>query len=692
MSDEARTYQSPGYTLPTLGSGGGDPGDPDPGGGGPGEDSYITFLESAFGVVRAFGNTQSGTVVANAGSGDDGAIVGSPYNLKQPSLLTGDIAQSIMIRTGASITFPAGIMPGQPLAIGMIYQRLSLGDTWQNLWSCDGEPSAAWGMVFSHKNDGGFRLTVRDAEAANVAIDTDPALAAINGDIIATLVICDGSGCRVYIGDNTVRASNAIVLGGAPPRALEIGRWRESYAPSRLNALVQFIGVRSGSALSSGDITTFMGGAKTRVRWINGVAAGSLEAGSTSAPIRVTDSAAFKGDRSALTMSVSEQPASGIISFDGNNDAVIAVGNVPGAQQGLISFEDANGAASQPAALSWTVIDPAPPPSSGSYELWEAPFLKTSAWNIPIGLGATLEGPTATKTANFLQMNTIRMGFFEFGPGTYPFGGCWFELAEAGDETATVYHDGVGTGIGMPQANIKMPDVRFLDNTSGDRNIIVIDPDGDTVRKFYHFRWTGSRYEAELCRVHSLSGLGHGTTPGDRVGSSASGVALIGGYLKPSIVETPGREWPNMIHITVPRNALPNSTGALSILNTSTRLPATTIDSHPARNDGENDYGEVYTVETSLNLDSFGFDDIQMRFAQCVRRRGLMIVDGGGTVNGGFRAFNGISVSAAEKINAAASALHPYLRRITNGTWFNGQTTRGGGQPRDGAVNYGLAA
>lgn len=689
------TWSDPAYTRP----GAGDPPDlpPDPPSDG-GTGTWPTLFASLFGVLRAFHNDQSGTVVANAGSAGDGALSGSSYNLRQPSLLTDDTAQSMMIRTGSNVVYPGPIIPAPPLAIFAAYQRLEAGDSWQNIWSYDEQISGvnqAWGALLNDKGDGGLRLTIRDGAAVSVHTDTAAGLVE-RGDIVATLVTITGAGVMLYVDSGTPAATNALVVGGATATDFTIGQWRSTYAPSRLNALIGPVGIRSGT-LTGQNITDLMAAFKARVRWANEIDAGTFAAGEVKT-VRVTDTAAFKGARTALTMSVVQQPNGASVAFDGNNDAVITAGSVAGDIEGLYSFSDANGSAMQPARIHGVIDTPTNPPPSGPYETLEVPFNTGSAWNIPIGSGAELESATDPATADFLKMTAFGMAgdVLGIGTGTYPVGGPFLAEASAGDTTYQVAVRPGENGINLP-FSLKIPEsckqlVTTPSFPSGDRVVLVLNPNGDTVDSFYHFIWNAvsNRFEAGLRRQFSLSGLGHGTSPGDRVGVSASGQTTLAGNIIARILSTPGLEWPQVLMLILPRNAL-NSSGCTSLLSKQTVLPATTIDAYAeTANLGAIPYGGVFTVSRAVTLGSLGLSEMGLRLGKCLWNRGMMAVDGGGCALANFRATPGVTQAQRAELLAQMKVLIPHMRMIKGaaGAWFPGQVSRGGGTPL--AANYGI--
>lgn len=325
--------------------------------------------------------------------------------------------------------------------------------------------------------------------------------------------------------------------------------------------------------------------------------------------------------------------------------------------------------------------------------IFTVPFSRKSAFNIPIGTGATLAGTGDAQTAEWLKMKDLRMaGDVGFGVGTYPFAGAYTIEAASSNNSYVVANNGQGAGIGVPSPSIKIPEiVKTLTTPNHDRVVCILDPDGLRVWEFYHFRWTGSNFEARLGRPHRVDELGHGTAPGQRIGTSASGFSLMGGHIAPWMLAE-GVEWPQLLTCTLPRNqgGESNPNNCFRMLSTTTQLPATTIDGGASFNTGQMFYGTVMTTLRSINLDGFGFNEMQRRMAQCVFDRGIMVVDGGGCQAGNFRCRQGVTPEQRTQIIAVMAALQPHMRRITNATWFDGQTARGGGTPL--AANYAFDA
>ena len=401
-------------------------------------------------------------------------------------------------------------------------------------------------------------------------------------------------------------------------------------------------------------------------------------------------------DTDAPTVVVTQQPANGTVTPGGDAPGLlVATLSQEGPDEARYTVEDTRGFVSAPAILRLTGVsqEPDPDPDPAESNIFRIPFTSASAWNIPIGTGATLAGTGDAQTAEWLKMNDLRLaGDVGFGVGTYPIGGAYTIEASASDNTYVVADNGEGASIGVPSPPIKIPEiVKTLTTPNHDRVVCILDPDGLRVWEFYHFMYNGSNFQARLGRPHRADELGHGTQPGDRVGTSAAGVSLMPGHIAPWLL-APGVEWPQVLQCTVPRNqgGTSNPNNCFRMLSTNTQLPATTIDGGAEFNTGPIVYGSVFTTLRSLNLDGFGFNEMQRRMAQCIFDRGIMVVDGGGCRAGNFRCRQGVTEEQRTQIIAVMAALQPHMRRITNGEWFDGQTARGGGTPL--AQNYGVTS
>ena len=399
-------------------------------------------------------------------------------------------------------------------------------------------------------------------------------------------------------------------------------------------------------------------------------------------------------DSNEPTVVVTQQPVNGTVTPGGDAPGLlVATLSQEGPDEARYTVEDTRGFVSAPAVLRLTGVSQEPDPDPVESDIFRTPFTSASAWNIPIGTGATLAGTGDAQTAEWLKMSGLVMaGDNGYGVGTYPIGGAYTIVSSPSDISYVVADNGEGASIGVPSPSIKIPEVvKTLNWTQHDRHVIIFDPATNTVYDFYHFRWTGSNFEARLLRITNATGLGHGTSSGDRIGTSASGVSLMAGHIAPWMLAE-GVEWPQVLQCTVPRNqgGTTNADGCFRMLSTNTQLPATTIDGGASFNTGPIVYGSVFTTLRSLNLDGFGFNEMQRRMAQCIFDRGIMVVDGGGCRAGNFRCRQGVTGEQRTQILAVMTALQPHMRRITNGEWFDGQTARGGGTPL--AQNYGVTS
>lgn len=298
-------------------------------------------------------------------------------------------------------------------------------------------------------------------------------------------------------------------------------------------------------------------------------------------------------------------------------------------------------------------------------ELFAQPFNSGSAFNRPIGTGATYSGlPFLGRTDGTINDSTVFSGQAALATAANP------------SRTFTSWTS-AHNNIGMPFTTRIPNGFPSYDSTvSGDRAITVVEEDSGVGHDIYNTRISGSTYQAGLHRTFDLTGLGHGTTAGfaNRIGNTASGAPLFAGTFRKFEFETPGLVIRHAHHLLAPRKTTHN---APRIINRRIQLPAVCTDGDGGTNDaaapcamGEHlgirpaDLSNVLALINSMSVSSAAKETCS-RYATAFCHYGMYIVDGAGQP--GFRAdavLNGTLRSAF--LTFIRTILWEYLYIISN--------------------------
>lgn len=239
---------------------------------------------------------------------------------------------------------------------------------------------------------------------------------------------------------------------------------------------------------------------------------------------------------------------------------------------------------------------------------------------------------------------------------------------------------------GFP-ASIRLPggklELKVAANHNGcpDGNIGIF----DTVTNIFHhlrqYEWNGGNPRGGQHLIEDLRGHGHGLRPGDRIGTSAAGVATAFGLLRGVEVNTPGMPIRHAMQMSLPRK--PTNPCAM-MLSKDSQLPAVGTDrsaKDPQNNLGTIAYGSLFALPPESkggpNIDSLGLSERGKRIAEAFRNYGAYAVDGTSCPH--MRTDQ--DVANPSEINADLKKVYPYLRIVTNGAWTSGQAAVGGGTP-----------
>lgn len=325
--------------------------------------------------------------------------------------------------------------------------------------------------------------------------------------------------------------------------------------------------------------------------------------------------------------------------------------------------------------------------------IFRNPFNKLSAHHIPIGTGMNYLGTGhSTYTQGLNKGNTL---LFNVGN---PFGHS-IVIARNTDPIVTVHWNNAQTGLNLP-AQLRIPasfkPERVPKPTGGYRDsaCTIYNADTDQAYMFYNFAWVNGRYEAAILRpLISFKGLGHGTVDGERLGTSATGVAGAFGVLRGWELSTPGQAITHCLQAVLPAD--PNTSmmlGKLGLNGLPRILPATSQDNAATTNSnyalGPIPYGALIALpppekggptKASLNLTEVGG-----RLYDCLVRYGIRAVDKGGDVNGAIRADQDFPESLRNNLNTDMGKMYKHLRvcNFDQSQWAPNKTTPfGGGTP-----------
>ncbi len=307
------------------------------------------------------------------------------------------------------------------------------------------------------------------------------------------------------------------------------------------------------------------------------------------------------------------------------------------------------------------------------------PFSKNSAHHRPIGTGAQYATAGHGSTVSWLK-NTSKVVYINVGA---PWG-VSVTATDASDPLRTVGAVSLkcDKAQGLPQT-IRMPREGFITSVKLNANgctdgVVVL---YDQVQKVPHqlrqYNWNGGKPVAGQYKTWSITGLGHGTRPGERLGTSASGVAALFGVLRGDEINNPAKKVEHALQMILP------STPAhcAMMLSRQVVLPATSGDSYmnsPGNNLGNIPYGALMalppTAKGGPNLDALGLTARGKRLAEAVRDYGIYAVDSGACP--ALRADQ--YVQNTTELKAALTKIYPFVRMVLNNNVL-GTPTAGGG-------------
>ena len=305
------------------------------------------------------------------------------------------------------------------------------------------------------------------------------------------------------------------------------------------------------------------------------------------------------------------------------------------------------------------------------------PFSKKSAHHRPIGTGAQYAGRTHPSTNSWLKRNGI----------TINVGAPWgvsVAATDGSDPMRTVgavslkcdRAQGLPKTIRMPREGFITP-VKLNGNGCTDGVVVLYDRVQRAPHQLRQYNWNGGRPVAGQYKTWSISGLGHGTRPGERLGTSASGVAALFGVLRGDEINNPAKKVEHALQMILP--SAPSHCAMM--MSREIVLPATSGDSYmrnPGYNLGNIPYGALMALpppgKGGPDINRLGLSARGKRLAEAVRDYGIYAVDTGACP--ALRADQHVGNTA--ELKAALSRIYPHIRRVLNNNVM-GTPTAGGG-------------
>lgn len=305
------------------------------------------------------------------------------------------------------------------------------------------------------------------------------------------------------------------------------------------------------------------------------------------------------------------------------------------------------------------------------------PFAAGSAHHRPIGTGARYASADHPAVADFLTGSA-----FNINPGDRPWG-CGVWEAKPEDPLFTVVYrgqDDEGRRGEFP-VSCRLPlDLVMIQarNAGGnfDGVLVVYDRAADTVHHFRQFNWNTSKPTpaakptAGSHKTWSIRGPGHGAKLGERVGTSASGVAAMFGLLRGWEVKAAGHPIGHALQLVLPRTKPVGN--ARIMLAREVWWPAVSMDgsaySNPQHNTGHIPYGSLWALppveKGGPDLAQLGLSEQGRRLAECIRDYGLYAVDGGGAT--AIRADQDFSPELLKELKAETAKFYRFIRLVEN--------------------------
>lgn len=316
--------------------------------------------------------------------------------------------------------------------------------------------------------------------------------------------------------------------------------------------------------------------------------------------------------------------------------------------------------------------------SSPRNDIFLNPFNQQSAHHRPIGNGAQYASNTHPATRDWLKAQHLNVN-----SGT-PWG------TDVADTDASDPIRVVGAQarcdnvVGLP-LSIRLPREGIRSNVANNRSgcpdgvVVIFDRVGSKPHQLRQYDWNNGRPTAGQYKTWDIRGLGHGTRPGQRMGTSASGMAGLFGVLRGSEINTPGYKIEHAL-----RMGLPRKPGCKVMLSRSVVAPATTGDrnaSSSGYNTGSIPYGGLVALPPSVNVANLGLSEPGKRIAEAIQNYGIYAADGSGCNAGAIEADQYVSSGVESQLRNDIRKIYPHMRLVLNNNAL-GSLVAGGGTPR----------
>ncbi len=311
-------------------------------------------------------------------------------------------------------------------------------------------------------------------------------------------------------------------------------------------------------------------------------------------------------------------------------------------------------------------------------DLFLNPFNKDSAHHRPIGTGARYADDNHPAVRDWVTKGSR----FNINVATGPFGLLMTEAPPNGPIIRVNVEPG-GSGSGLP-ADVRFPvggvDPNYPQRRDG--NIAIFDRVTNRFQHIRHYQWNNGRPTGLQYRIYDPRTLGHPTRMGERIGTSASGVASPFGILRGVEVSTPGMPIRHALQMAIPGR------GDRIMLSREIILPAATLDNfcnprnsrnNPSYCTGNIPYGSLWALPPNVNLDAMGLSEPGKRLAEAIRDYGVYVVDDG---NGpALRADQNFTPALRNQLVSDTEKFYPLMRMVLNSAWQPGGGPAGGGTP-----------
>ncbi len=306
------------------------------------------------------------------------------------------------------------------------------------------------------------------------------------------------------------------------------------------------------------------------------------------------------------------------------------------------------------------------------------PFSKKSAHHRPIGTGAQYAGKTHASTNSWLKNRngiTINVGA--------PWG-VSVTATDGSDPMRTVgavslkcdKAQGLPKTIRMPREGFVTP-VKLNSGGCTDGVVVLYDRVQRVPHQLRQYNWNKGKPVAGQYKTWSISGLGHGTKRGERLGTSASGVAALFGVLRGDEINNPAKKVEHALQMILPSRP----SNCAMMMGREIVLPATSGDGYmynSGYNLGNIPYGALMALpppgKGGPDISKLGLSARGKRLAEAVRDYGIYAVDTGACA--ALRADQ--YVQNTGELKTALSKIYPHIRRVLNNNVL-GTTTAGGG-------------